>query len=488
MPSADDHLRQIDSLRRLVFGHSSLPETVVDEALVNLAAEHRVNHVVLATADDGAVHTTAKSRAHLEALDLAAERTRRDHLRSLSRMQDALAVAGLPDLPVFKGLALPSSRSGSRIRPVHDLDLLLAPAVHQDIYPVFDALELVNPDVRAVERLIAANRVFEFSTILFGVKADIHVDAVNLLVPCPSLLEHQAVELIGGQEISTFDPAGHLLIVAMNFWREGFSTLGRAHDIAELLDVPHTYERARRTARQDGIERLLVEAVSFVEQLCHPAPSAPPRMFFIPPETALSGRAGLEQMASRQSAVSLRIDGRRLEVLRAGLQRLLPSTAAAEVAGGPSADRGLREFVARNGARAARLRWSDLARMPVAALVLGVIATMLTSIGLHRTVSILRRLDTRLPRREISRSPGPWWRAVKLCTAATSGRLTCIPEALAAWLILRLLGFAPVVRLGVAGLKPFEAHAWVEVNETVLGTPTDADFPGADLLRLGLEN
>lgn len=59
-------------------------------------------------------------------------------------------------------------------------------------------------------------------------------------------------------------------------------------------------------------------------------------------------------------------------------------------------------------------------------------------------------------------------RAVRRVADVLPWHPVCLPQALAARAMLRRRGIRPEVHLGVAGVSPLEAHAWVSVDGAVV--------------------
>lgn len=84
-------------------------------------------------------------------------------------------------------------------------------------------------------------------------------------------------------------------------------------------------------------------------------------------------------------------------------------------------------------------------------------------------------------------------RRVELAAARLPIRATCLVQAVALWLLLRVRGARAVIRLGVRkGAAGLEAHAWVSLaGSCLLGTQDGeaftpiADLGGAGTTRIG---
>ncbi|QWF85066.1 lasso peptide biosynthesis B2 protein [Amycolatopsis sp. CA-230715] len=53
---------------------------------------------------------------------------------------------------------------------------------------------------------------------------------------------------------------------------------------------------------------------------------------------------------------------------------------------------------------------------------------------------------------------------------------TCLPRSIAVLLVCRARGIWPTLCVGVIATPPFRAHAWIEVDEQVVGEPVDSAF------------
>lgn len=131
-------------------------------------------------------------------------------------------------------------------------------------------------------------------------------------------------------------------------------------------------------------------------------------------------------------------------------------------------------------------------RTRAVAAALTVAATVLL-LGLSVSLALLsyRRLEPLLP---LSASPpAPGWvktrtaRAIRRARAVTPGA-SCLPQAIAGGLLLKMQGYGSVIRIGVAPAadRPFKAHAWLVCGKDVIvGDGGDlADFkPLTDLTK-----
>ena len=102
-------------------------------------------------------------------------------------------------------------------------------------------------------------------------------------------------------------------------------------------------------------------------------------------------------------------------------------------------------------------------------MVIGVTITALRVLGVARTL----RMAQRSPKRPTKTVIGEMVTAVDRAGRYVPGG-TCLPKSLALAWLLRGLGVAAAVRIGVKTAGGFEAHAWVDCEGVALTAPGGA--------------
>lgn len=131
-------------------------------------------------------------------------------------------------------------------------------------------------------------------------------------------------------------------------------------------------------------------------------------------------------------------------------------------------------------ARFVRLPRPDRGALIEAALALGLSSLLIRTIGFSR---IARRLGRHMAEGPTSADPESMSDAARVRWAVdTAARVlpwkpVCLPQAIAATLMLRRRNIASTLYLGVDPTRSLDAHAWVRVGEvTVTGGPVDQRF------------
>lgn len=123
-----------------------------------------------------------------------------------------------------------------------------------------------------------------------------------------------------------------------------------------------------------------------------------------------------------------------------------------------------------------RARWRAV---PVAA-ALGVVAALVSLVGLRRSANLTWWLAARLPPpRVTSLAPRPFAetraRAIALIAERMPMRPRCLPRALLLAALLRRRGIAAELCLGTRITGAFDAHAWIEMGGVPVSEAADLE-------------
>lgn len=325
----------------LAAGRLPAADTVLDEALVEAATEHRMAGLLWSWSqgrdgsDDLRVSLTLSDlwwRGHLERVETV-----------LTRLAGRLGEAGIV-VAALKGVAAESrwyERHGER--PCVDVDLLLGPD-HAD--QVAKAIHLIDPDhpwLPTIDDLVASGGLQSVTLRADGVEVDLHLDPLKLGIETRHADRFWSrvtvTELPHGGVVRAPDATAQLVMFLVHLNKDRFQRLLGFADVARLLRSGEVdWAGFDVLVRGEGLEVPVLRSLEVVlETLELPWPGelvrpTGPRAWLWdriwPPRVRLRGPEGRLRFRKRQNWIGMLARGRTVEGARWWMLEALPPRAA----------------------------------------------------------------------------------------------------------------------------------------------------------------